>query len=1366
MKQLIRSLLLSATFLGAWSALQAQTPVANYSFSGNAKDTYGNHAAVHGARLGADRFGNANGAFYFDGAQAYLQAPNSAALNSDYSTLAFWVKPTTLPAQGEVYLVSFGGWQERFKVSVPTHGKCIWTTNGSNGISDMDAGDGNALVPGTWSHVVFVHDNSKDRIYLNGVQVAEKNVGGTLSSTDKPLGIGYDAIGLGNYFDGALDEVMLFGSALSAAEIAALYAAQNTAPAIPNGIVAAYPFSGDAQDLSAFANHAQATNVASATDRFGFGKSAYYFESAKSAGVVAPNSAVLNSAYTTISFWVKPSAFPVSGEAFLLSNGGWQQRWKISLPSHGKPVFTTHAGGACCSDMDSGTPLALGAWTHVVMTHDGTKDIIYFNGVQVAEKNVSGALDPTTHPFGIGFDPIDKAGYFDGAINDVAILNVALGPLEVAALYATGSTFPGVASDQVAEYELNGNGLDNTQYGNDARVGGVAGTDRHGWANNAMVFDGTENSGAVADNSPALNSDFTTISFWVKPTEFPVSGEVFLFSNGGWQERLKISLPGHGKPVFTTHAGGACCSDMDSGTPLALGAWTHVAMTHDGAKDIIYFNGVKVAEKNVSGALDKTKHPLGIGFDPIDNSGYFKGAMDEVQVYKRALSEAEIAALFAAQNSAPVVAGDLIANYTFNGNTEDHTAYQNHASVISAQTAQDRFGKSNHAYRFNGQSGLVAANSPQQNSPNTTISFWIKPDAFPVSGEAYLLSNGGWQERWKISLPGHGKPVFTTHAGGACCSDMDSGTPLALGAWTHVVMTHDGAKDIIYFNGAKVAEKNVTGALDATVHPLGIGFDPIDNANYFQGALDEVQLYKRALSEAEVAALYNTQNTAPAAIDTEAPCAPLNLAANVFFTNITLSWLPAEDNVGVVAYNVYRNGQLEQTVAETQAYFPALQQLTPYVFAVSALDAAGNESLLSSLNVTSGEEQTPDVTPPSAPANLQASTGANSVLFSWDASTDDRSVEGYVVQLDGVFFDSIPATQVSIFIGGLDSETPYTLGVYAYDKAGNDSPIAELDITTEDEIDTGEPGLVAHYPFEGNANDATPYANHGVPGGNVSYVTANHPNGGLQAVKFDGQADSILAPNAVQLISDFTTVAFWIRVDETNPLDPESYVLDFGHWDQRWKISLPQHLKIVWTTNSKTTQFPSLISDMDSGDGNEMVKGFWWHVAMVHDGTNDKIYVNGQLANSKPAQGKLNTTARPLAMGNNPIEGGQYFNGSLDELKIYNRAITNAEAENLFNSGTTGLNDLAQDGLQGFIHAVFPIPSSTVLHVKHQFSNQALQLRVFDVQGRQIDAIRYDAGEIPAGQLSLKTEAYPQGKYFLNFVLNGKSIGSVRFSKL
>ena len=134
----------------------SQDPIASYSFDGSAADAspLRNNANVHGASLTQDRWGIANRAFSFDGDQDYLEAANLAELNTEFTSVAFWTYTDALPPTGEAYLLTFGGWQERWKISLPSHGKMVWTTNNTTGISDMDAGDGNLVVPGQWQHWV------------------------------------------------------------------------------------------------------------------------------------------------------------------------------------------------------------------------------------------------------------------------------------------------------------------------------------------------------------------------------------------------------------------------------------------------------------------------------------------------------------------------------------------------------------------------------------------------------------------------------------------------------------------------------------------------------------------------------------------------------------------------------------------------------------------------------------------------------------------------------------------------------------------------------------------------------------------------------------------------------------------------------------------------------------------------------------------------------------------------------------------------------------------------------------------------------------------------------------------------------------
>src|SRR5258707_53423 len=107
---------------------------------------------------------------------------------------------------------------------------------------------------------------------------------------------------------------------------------------------------------------------------------------------------------------------------------------------------------------------------------------------------------------------------------------------------------------------------------------------------------------------------------------------------------------------------------------------------------------------------------------------------------------------------------------------------------------------------------------------------------------------------------------------------------------------------------------------------------------------------------------------------------------------VTLSWIPATDNIGVTSYDVYRDGLVLQNIAPAGSYTDTtVQPGVTYLYEVRANDAAGNTSDASdAITVT-----TPglDTIPPSAPTGLTAgAVSPTEIDLSWKAATDDVGV--------------------------------------------------------------------------------------------------------------------------------------------------------------------------------------------------------------------------------------------------------------------------------------------------------------------------------------------------------------------------------------
>jgi glucose/arabinose dehydrogenase len=177
--------------------------------------------------------------------------------------------------------------------------------------------------------------------------------------------------------------------------------------------------------------------------------------------------------------------------------------------------------------------------------------------------------------------------------------------------------------------------------------------------------------------------------------------------------------------------------------------------------------------------------------------------------------------------------------------------------------------------------------------------------------------------------------------------------------------------------------------------------------------------------------------------DTQPPTTPGNVhTTSVGSTTVTLAWTASTDNVGVVGYDVYNDGNLLDTAPGTATSYTVtgLTPNTTYRLSLDARDGAGNVSIGSNQAVVTTTPSS-DTTPPSAPTNLKVTgTTSSSIGLSWTASTDNVGVTGYDVLNAGTVLNGSPITGTSYTVTGLASATTYQLVVVAHDAAGNTSP--------------------------------------------------------------------------------------------------------------------------------------------------------------------------------------------------------------------------------------------------------------------------------------------------------------------------------------
>jgi hypothetical protein len=402
--------------------------------------------------------------------------------------------------------------------------------------------------------------------------------------------------------------------------------------------------------------------------------------------------------------------------------------------------------------------------------------------------------------------------------------------------------------------------------------------------------------------------------------------------------------------------------------------------------------------------------------------------------------------------------------------------------------------------------------------------------------------------------------------------------------------------------------------------------------------------------------------------DLTPPSAPSGLTATGGVGSIALSWTAATDNLGVTGYNVHRSTTSGFTpttanrIAQPTGTSYTDSGLAPgtYYYLVTARDAAGNVGPAS--NQASAAATADTVNPTAtmtAPGN--GATVSASVTVSATAS-DNVGVAGVQFLLDGNALGTEDTT--SPYSITWDTRTaangPHTLSARARDVNGNTGTSSAVNVTVSN---AAPAGLVAAYAFEEGTGTTTAYAigkSHTGTLSNAAWTTAGK-NG--KALSFNGTNSYVSAADANDLdLTNGMTLEAWV-----NPLS-----LTSGGWNM-----------IVMKEGSATTlayslyandgnPWPSITvrvgtADREAIGTSALPLNTWTHLAATYDGANLRLYVNGVQVGVLAQTGNMLVSTRTLRIGGNSV-WGEYFDGTIDDVRIYNRALTATEIQTDMNT--------------------------------------------------------------------------------------------------
>lgn len=369
---------------------------------------------------------------------------------------------------------------------------------------------------------------------------------------------------------------------------------------------------------------------------------------------------------------------------------------------------------------------------------------------------------------------------------------------------------------------------DESPYVNHGQLGSISGPDINDptWntsgsiAGNHLTFDGLVDYVEIQDKT-ILDLNFEhTIEVWINVSSIDSYEEDIISKHSyGLSNGWRLSVSNNSKILYTTYPG----STWYSNSTIDLNKWYHIVVTFNGSAKSMYINGVLDNQTSVP-ATNLNDYNVRIGGMHGNNTFSFHGSIDEVAIYSKALTAEEI-----------------------------ETHYNNQYARFIDWT----LGKFGNAVDFDGVDDYVdILNSTNLDTNIGSIDIWFKARPNQVSAARIFESYASGTNYYSVMVDG-GKLRFVGRKDGSDIWEIFSPNPVNDWEWHHVVGTWDDKKAVLYIDGIEVARSLGNMTLNLSPSPdSDIGHAP-QHPYWFNGLVDEVRIYNRALTPEEVRVYYH-----------------------------------------------------------------------------------------------------------------------------------------------------------------------------------------------------------------------------------------------------------------------------------------------------------------------------------------------------------------------------------------------------------------------------------------------------------------------------------------------------------------------------